>query len=129
MVSLDKERLALTRLWCVAEIAQAAKTQPVLFQVAELTYEARQALYTGGRLVKPVAECVASNDADRNRILGQIRDADGGERAFDELINTLVEMRFGVLRGLQVPCGHAEEVLLRLRRLEISCVVPPGCLS
>ena len=101
VVSLDRDMSSIKRVWVVAEIGKALLTCPVFFRMAMgLREDGVQKLAQQKPLMETVEMCEATSPADRERIVAQIQAMPGGTVAYDDFINTMLDISFGSCHSL-----------------------------
>ena len=76
-------------------------------------------LWNGDDLLESVAACDATNPADKEMILKDIRALDGGIDAYDAFVNRLLELNLGCARKFKDVGGIGLDAIRRMQSLEM----------
>merc|ERR1712226_994123 len=111
----------IKRVWVVAEIGQGITSTTIFFRLTlGLSQDTMQKLQGGANLMNSVEECEATSDDDRERILGSIKAMNGGIVSYDEFINCMLELQFGVSSRLPKLFGQGAQAMSKLTHLEMN---------
>lgn len=121
VVSVDEDFATLSRVWVVSEIATAMERMPVRFRLASsyLPWENFKMLEEGKPLFPLVEDCDATSLDDKKRILDDIRRKKGGIDAFNDFVQTAVEINFGRFHRLKSLSLDAQHALQRIKTLVV----------
>ena len=72
-------------------------------------------------VVKPVKECQYSSKEDYDRIMHKIGLIAGGHRAFDDFVECIVDLSFGICKRLGTASEAAKQKLELLQSVEMNC--------
>jgi len=136
VVALDGTFSAFTRMWCVSEIAEASQKVPVVFRMSknDLTevvpqvrmnqdlarekkppIRANALVRSSAVLMDSVEFCEVTGSFDRDRILGEVHQVDGGTAEYDVFVNSVILMHFGNFEALAgIPEGFASQAFGQL---------------
>merc|ERR1712216_30306 len=119
VVSLDQGLETLLRLWVVAEIGEASATMPIFFRmIMQISKDIQQSLLKEKRVMQSVTNCHVTDPADKERILGELKNA-GGIEAYDQFVNSMIEFRFGFFHTAMSADPATWKKLCQINELEL----------